>query len=60
MCKICGEEIGDVVISTLEGFGSDETPIQLRTTTEVALHSDYEALPQDAQRLYSQMIMIRD
>jgi hypothetical protein len=38
---LCGEEIGDDVVSEQEGFGSDDAPIQLRSVTEVAVHSDY-------------------
>lgn len=27
ICKLCGEEIGDLVVSTTEGFGSDDVPL---------------------------------
>lgn len=60
VCKLCGEEIGADIVSTSEGFGSDETPIQLRTVTDVAVNTDYLSLPKPAQIIYRMVLALRD
>ena len=60
VCKLCGEEIGDIVVSEMEGYGQGEAPIQVREVTEVALQDDYLDLPRPAQILYKMVVQLRD
>lgn len=60
ICKLCGEEIGDLVVSTTEGFGNDDIPVQVRTVTDVAVNTDYQTLTRPAQAFYTMALTLRD
>jgi len=49
-----------MVISSDEGYGGDDAPIQVRSVVDVAVSTDYESLPKPAQIVYKMVIQLRD